>query len=291
MVDFVRHNRVVLTCTFLLLTSLLLASLSGGRPSQRDPVAALVLDITSPFARLLTDAAAQLRATWESYVDLTGVAQENRLLRARLRAAEAGAVELAEARQEVRRLQKLLGLRRAVRGRTHAARVIARAPSPWFGGVIVDIGSRDGVRPGTAVVAPEGVVGQIAATGRRSALVLLLTDPRSGVDALVQRTRARGIVRGNGRGGSILRYVEEEDGVRPGDVVITSGLDGIFPKGLLIGTVTAVTREEQGLLVAAQVKPAANLQRLEEVLVVAQPPAETVAMTPPSGVHAPQRAD
>jgi rod shape-determining protein MreC len=119
-----------------------------------------------------------------------------------------------------------------------------------------------------AVLAPQGVVGQIADVSRAAARVVLVTDHNSGVDAIVQRSRARGIVQGGTDGSCYMNYLSRDADVVVGDRVLTSGLDGIFPKGVVIGEVSDVSRRHRGLLQTAAVRPSVALDRLEEVLVV-----------------------
>jgi len=118
------------------------------------------------------------------------------------------------------------------------------------------------------VVTPLGVVGQVVSVTGRTAKVLLLTDPSSGIDVLVQRTRARGIVSGSLDYGTILKYVKRSEDVQEGDRLITSGIDGVFPKGLLVGTVTKARKQQLGLFQLIEVTPAVLASRTEEVLVV-----------------------
>jgi rod shape-determining protein MreC len=138
-----------------------------------------------------------------------------------------------------------------------------------FESLVLDKGARHGIEPGMPVLAPEGIVGVIAATSAHAARVLLLTDPNSGVDVLVQRTRVRGIVSGRLEQAAILKYVGRAEDVRAGDRIVTSGLDGVFPKGMPVGRVTRVSRDDPGLFLYAEVAPAADTTRLEEVLVAA----------------------
>jgi rod shape-determining protein MreC len=119
-----------------------------------------------------------------------------------------------------------------------------------------------------AVVSPLGVIGQVVAVTSRSAKVLLLTDPNSGVDAFVQRSRARGIVSGSLDYGPIMKYVKRSEDVKEGDRLITSGLDGVFPKGLLVGTITKVNKKNFGLFQYVEVALAVDPSEIEEVLVV-----------------------
>jgi rod shape-determining protein MreC len=119
-----------------------------------------------------------------------------------------------------------------------------------------------------AVVTPIGLLGRVVSVTARTAKVLLLTDPNSGVDVLVQRTRARGIVSGSLESGTILKYVKRTEDIQEGDRLITSGVDGVFPKGLWVGTVVKVRKQSLGLFQHVEVLPAVNFARAEEVLVV-----------------------
>ena len=148
------------------------------------------------------------------------------------------------------------------------ASIIANSGSSWFKSCLLDKGSADGVRKGMAVVTPLGVVGQVVAVTARTAKVLLLADPNSGVDVLVQRTRARGIVSGSLDNGTILKYVKRSEDIQEGDRLVTSGFDGVFPKGMVVGTVIKVRKQTLGLFQHIEVMPAVNLARTEEVLIV-----------------------
>ncbi len=148
-----------------------------------------------------------------------------------------------------------------------AAEIIARDPSPWFGTLVINKGEAQGVTKHMGVLSPYGVVGQTIDASAHSARVLVLTDHNSGVDAVVQRSRARGIVQGALDGTCVMKYLKRGEDVEVGDRVVTSGLDGIFPKGVLIGTVTHVSRGNRGLLQVAEIKPSAPLEQIEEVVV------------------------
>jgi rod shape-determining protein MreC len=124
------------------------------------------------------------------------------------------------------------------------------------------------VRKGMAVVTPLGAVGQVVAVTARTAKVLLLADPNNGVDVLVQRTRTRGIVSGSLDNGTILKYVKRSEDIQEGDRLVTSGFDGVFPKGIVVGTVIKVRKQTLGLFQHIEVMPAVNLARTEEVLIV-----------------------
>ena len=271
MLEFVRRNRVVVTSGSLLLISLLLLS-AGSRERRRgDPVAAVVLDGMRPLQATVAAGLDALAAVWRGYITLVGVKQENERLRVRILELEQQAIRVAEVEETDKRLADLLSFRSALEGDTVAAQIIGRDPLPWFGTVAINKGEADGVRKNMAVLSPFGVVGQTMTTGAHSARVLLLTDHNSGIDAVVQRSRARGIVAGALDGGCVMKYVKREEDVEVGDRIVTSGLDGIFPRGVIIGEVTHVTRGNRGLLQVADVKPVTPLDRIEEVLVVLGP--------------------
>ncbi len=268
MLEFVRRNRVVLTSGSLLLISLLLLS-AGSRARRRtDPMASIVLEGMRPLQDAVASGLGVLADWWRTYIALIGVKQENDRMRRRILDLEQQAVRLAEVEQTDKRLGALLDFRFALEGDVRAARIIGRDPLPWFGTLIINQGEADGVHKTMAVISPFGVVGQTMTTSAHSARVLLITDHNSGVDAVVQRSRARGIVEGALDGGCVMKYLKRGEDVDVGDRVVTSGLDGIFPKGILIGDVIHVTRGNRGLLQVADVKPSVPLDRIEEVLVV-----------------------
>jgi rod shape-determining protein MreC len=162
----------------------------------------------------------------------------------------------------------LLALQEHLGGTAVAARVIGRSTVAWVQTLILDKGERHGVTKGMAVLAPEGVVGRVMAAGPHTARVLLISDPNSGIDGLVQRTRVRGIASGTIDGGCVLKYVQRGDEVQIGDQVVTSGLDGTFPKGHPIGTVVRVGTKGSGMFQDVEVMLSAELSKVEEVLVV-----------------------
>ena len=158
--------------------------------------------------------------------------QEREWLRRRVRELEGQVERAATIESQNARLQALLDLREGMPGQSVAARITGVDASGLFRTATLNKGERDGVQKGMAVVAPAGVVGKVVSTSPNAARVLLLEDPSSGVDALVQRSRARGIVEGSLSGGCQLKYVKHREDLRVGDLVATSGLDGIFPKGV-----------------------------------------------------------
>jgi rod shape-determining protein MreC len=182
-----------------------------------------------------------------------------------LRARVAG---LEEARLENRRLRELLRLPQARDTESMAARVIGRPTNSWEGVITIDRGSADGVAIGMPVIGPQGLLGQTIQVAGNSAKVRLISDQRSGVAALIQRSRVEGVLKGGIDGSVSLDFVSRETTVKAGDVVITSGEGGVFPKGVVIGEVAKVDRQGDSLFQVIAVTPASDLRRLEEVIIL-----------------------
>ena len=191
---------------------------------------------------------------------------ENRRLRDTLLHERHAAVQADELALEAARLRRLLRLTETLDRPTRVARVIGREATPWFRTLLVDLGRSSGVPEGAAVVVEQGMVGQILEAGPAAARILLLTDPRFRVGALVQRSRAQGIALGTVGGRCYLAYITSEEAVRAGDVVLTSGVGGLIPKGLVLGTVVRVDRDPSGLYWQAQMQPSVDPTQVEEVV-------------------------
>jgi rod shape-determining protein MreC len=267
MVDFLRRNRVLVASLFCLaLAAVLVASTATGR-GRTDRFGRLMLDAMAPFQRVGTEVANGVGDLWREATALFRRRAELDALEARLVELEEQAVRLGELEGENVRLRDLLGFRERLAGEVLTAAVIGRDATGLARTLTIDRGERDGVVKGAAVLAPAGVVGQVFLASATAARVLLITDHNSGLDAVVQRTRARGIVEGTANDGCGLKFVKRTEDLQPGDVVVTSGIDGIFPRGLPIGRLTAVDKRGQGLFQYASVEPFVDFDRLEEVLV------------------------
>lgn len=193
--------------------------------------------------------------------------KQNAELRARV-------AELEEARLENARLRALIGMTQRGKLKALGAGVIGRPTGTWEGFITIDRGKADGVEPGMAVTGASGLLGRTTDVTAHTARVQLITDQRSGVAAMVQSSRAPGIVSGSLEGNLRMNYVSRETTVRPGDVVVTSGLGGVYPKGLLIGDVVKVHKDPGELYQAIDIRPTAHISGIEEVLVLlTKPPA------------------
>jgi len=180
---------------------------------------------------------------------------------------------LEEARLENIRLKKLAGFTQASNTKSVGARVIGRPTNQWEGVITIDRGTADGIAAGMPVVGAQGLLGQTVGVTKHAAKVRLITDPQSGVASMIQSTRAEGVVRGSIEGKLTLDFVSAETTVRAGDVVISSGMGGVYPKGLIVGEVTRVRSAPSALYQDIEVTPSGRLTGLEEVLVLVSVPA------------------
>jgi rod shape-determining protein MreC len=229
------------------------------------------ITLIAPFQQASTTICRTAKNAWRHYFFLVHAAMENDSLKKQLGAARNRIDQCRETELALERLRKLLDFKAARGEKIATAEVVARDPSPWFKSLIINKGSKDGIRKGFPVVVPEGIVGQIVEVSDFYAKVLLLIDRNSAADGLVQRTRARGIVKGSSAEHCFFDYVLRKSDVRPGDRVISSGLDGVYPKGLNIGKVTDVSPgHEASIFQNVGVKPDVNFEKIEEVLVILQ---------------------
>jgi rod shape-determining protein MreC len=274
MFGFLRKNQVPLSCCFCLLLSIYILSAAARGQLKNEPLGAVLMWIMRPLQIAAHGTVNWITGLRENYDTLASFRTENERLRRRIEQLEIERQKLLEAQATNIRLQQLLGFRSQLSGAAITASIIANSASTWFKSCVLDKGSADGVRKGMAVVTPLGVVGQVVAVTPRTAKVLLLTDANSGIDVLVQRTRARGIVSGSLENGIVLKYVKRSEDIQEGDRLITSGTDGVFPKGMMVGTVIRVKKQQIGLFQAIEVLPAVQSTRVEDVLVVAAARAE-----------------
>jgi rod shape-determining protein MreC len=214
---------------------------------------------------------------WHNYFYLRGVRQENRDLKLQIERLRIEQVRLNEDAEQARRLQALLGFKEQFISKTLAAQVIGSSGSEQSRSIYIDKGTHDGIRPDMAVITAEGVVGKVLRAFKTTSQVLLMNDQTSGVGSILEKSRLQGVLRGTPVGEVVLEKVMSDETVQPGERVVTSGGDQIFPKGLPVGTVTKVSPGPE-LFLNIRVKPAADLSRLEEVLVITQQEEKQPAM-------------
>jgi rod shape-determining protein MreC len=268
MLAFLRKNQVPLSSFCCLLLSIYILNAAARGQLKNEPLSAVLMWILRPLQIASQGTANWVKGFQENYDTLAGFRSENERLRKRIQSLEIERQRLLEAEATNRGLKQLLDFRSHLTGAAITATIIANSATSWFQSCTIDKGSADGVQKGMAVVTPLGVVGQVVSATARTAKVLLLTDPNSGIDVLVQRTRSRGIVSGSLENGTVLKYVKRSEDIQAGDRLITSGLDGVFPKGMMVGAVIAVRKQHLGLFQFIEVLPSVQSARVEEVFVV-----------------------
>jgi rod shape-determining protein MreC len=276
--DFLFRRYAIPTVVILLLLSaLILISL---RVKERKGVAffdGLLMEISSPFQKASTFAIKKVRGVFQEYLFLVHLQRENERLKKKMADLQRENDQMREMVLSHERLRKLLQFRETLSSTLVAAEVVGRDPSSWFKSVTINKGEKDGVRKGMAVISPEGVIGQILKTTPSHSVVLLVTDYNSAIDSIIQRTRAKAIVEGGGENRCQLKYLLRTEDVVAGDRVVTSGLGGNFPKGLMIGEIRKVDKKGHGIFQYAELVPSVDFTRLEEVLIIKEsppPPAE-----------------
>jgi rod shape-determining protein MreC len=267
---------VLVTTTGLLLISLSLLMVNTRGQRRVDPLGVVFLEAVTPVANLSGSMTTRLGDAWRAYIDLVGVREEREWLRERVRDLERTIDANLQIRRENERLNALLDLREALGGMPIAARVTGIGASPLFHTATLDRGTSQGILEGMAVLAEDGVVGRVVATSPNASRVLLLEDPASGVEAIVQRSRARGILEGGSDGRFHLKYIKPDEELRIGDSVVTSGFDQIFPRGIALGRIVALRAPPNGLFQTAEVLPAVDFGKLAEVLVLEAPKRDAV---------------
>jgi rod shape-determining protein MreC len=268
---FSRHKNAVVLAT-LLLAQLLALAVQVKRQTAEGPVRLIRLvtvSVYAPFERLAIYSGEGLRGAWADYLDLRNVRRENQRLK-----AEADQMRLEHAREEedarqARRIRALLGFKEQWIDTTVAAQVIGTSGSESSRLLYLDKGSKDGIKPDMPVITPDGVAGKVLTVYGDTAQVLLINDPTSGVGALLVSSRLQGVAKGTSNGELQLNYIMGDETVQTGEKLVTSGGDRVFPKGLPLGTVTKVSMG-RNLFLDIKIKPAVDLNRLEEVLVITQ---------------------
>jgi rod shape-determining protein MreC len=238
----------------------------------------IVLTVVSPFQRLVTAVIDGTSNVFHSYVDLRGVRDENRDLRERVRSLELALAERQHLAAQAARLREVLELSKLLPYESIVAELVAGEGASFARTVTVNKGSHAGVRLNMPVICPSGVVGRVIAIGPSAAKVQLIVDSRAGVGALIERSRTLGVIEGIGdrdtpAGELPMRFVPAMADVAVGDTVVTSGLDQIYPRGLVVGRVSHVG-EASGLVREVFVVPATRFHELENVLLLKVPPSD-----------------
>ena len=263
------------------LGQILLISAQVNTKSGVPVIERVTFGIFSEVQRGLSGGFSGIHNLWSGYIGLRHLKVENDALKRELSSAQVAVQEQRALADRTRGLERLLELREHLELKTVAAEIIGAAAAPDFRTLTIDRGTRDGVRADMSVIAPAGVVGRLVVPSLRSAKVQLLIDRNAAAGAIIERTRAQGVVVGSGDDRLRLDYVSEVFDVVAGDVVMTSGIDGIYPKGFIIGRIESVERAG-GAYKRILIKPAVDFSALEEVLVVLTPTPARAASEGPS---------
>jgi rod shape-determining protein MreC len=268
MIELLKRFRLLFTALLFLLPAFLVLTLQVPEERRASLAERVLLQLSLPLQQRAQRALLWVRGVVEQYVFLIRVHQENQDLKRTVSALREENNRLKEALLTEERLEKLSYLQSQYSSVSRVAQIFARDPSSWFKTVLVNKGEKDGVAKDMAVVTSEGVVGRVIEVSLHTAKVLLITDPNSAMDVIVQRSRTQGIMEGKVEEVCVLKYVQKNEDVQVGDKLITSGLGGIFPKGLMTGTVTKVERKRPGIFQYIEVTPSVDFSRLEEVLIL-----------------------
>jgi rod shape-determining protein MreC len=254
----------------LLLSSLILVSWRVKQQKGVEFFDVLLMECCSPMQKAATFVTKNIREVFRGYLILVHLQKENIILKKRIAVLQKERHQMEEVTLANERLKELLHFRENFPPSMITAEVIGRDPTSWFKSVTINKGEKDGIRKGMAVIIPEGVVGQILKVTPHYATVLLVTDYNSAIDSLVQRTRAKAIVEGTGENRCRLKYLLRTETLTVGDVVITSGLIGNFPKGLKIGEIRKVDKKGYGIFQYAELVPGVDLTKVEEVFIITE---------------------
>lgn len=268
MLSFFLRFRQSILLFILLVTSLILMTSHANQGAGFQAITSGLFEVTAAMESWLSSLIKGVGNLYHGHIHLVGVEKENRVFREQIAVFHDQLNRLREIEIENNRLKELLKFQESVPYTMVTGRVVGKSDNSWSRTLILNAGSRSGVAKGMAVIRPEGVVGKVLSVSPHYSLVQLLIDGNSAIPGLVQRTRAQGIVEGKITNLCRIKYLDRLADVRMGDLVLSSGLGGVYPKGLVIGTVTSVQKKSYGLFQDVLVSPAVDFSRLEEAFVV-----------------------
>ena len=260
--------RTIWLWVFIIGAVLFLLSSNSDLGPTWNPAEQFVIEITAPFQKLIKQTTKSTEELWLNYFRLVEVHQENTQLKNEIHALKMANSRYRELLATQERLEELLQFKQTINRPVLAAQVIGRDPTGWFKSVIIDKGKWAGLRLDMPVVNAFGVVGRVVSVSSNYAKVLLIIDQNSAVDCLVQRSRDRGMLKGLMSEICKLDYVAKSNDITVGDIVVTSGLGGVFPKGLPVGRILDVKEISGELFKDIKIRTAVDFSKLEEVLVI-----------------------
>jgi len=260
--------RTIWLWVFIIGAVLFLLSSNSDLGPTWNPAEQFVIEITAPFQKLIKQTTKSTEELWLNYFRLVDVHHENTQLKNEVHALKMANSRYRELLATQERLEELLQFKQTINRPVLAAQVIGRDPTGWFKSVIIDKGKWAGLRLDMPVVNAFGVVGRVVSVSSNYAKVLLIIDQNSAVDCLVQRSRDRGMLKGLMSEICKLDYMAKSNDITVGDIVVTSGLGGVFPKGLPVGRILDVKEISGELFKDIKIRTAVDFSKLEEVLVI-----------------------
>ena len=266
-------RRILIAAALLLIVFLSVYSWNQGTHVLDDLATNICLEVGGAALRPVRSVEDSVSNLWSHYFDLVGVREENGQLKARIQLLEQKLAEHAEDLAELARLRTLMDLPKDTNWRTFGARVLAGriGPNAVQESITIGRGYTNGGRPGTPLITNKGLVGRVLKASAHTSTVLLLSDSGSRISVLAQNSRARGILRGQGNGKALeMEYVSRDSVVAPGDILVTSGLDGMYPKGIPVARVLSVAPSDYTEFLAIAAESLVDTQHLEEVILLEQ---------------------
>lgn len=265
---FFRNYKTIIFIVVILAAALIVLSFNFKQESNTGFMRKVVLELAAPLQNALNTSLKSVVDAWSRYIALVGLEQENKNLQKKINDLRFQLILYQEGYLEAQRLRNLLAVKDNYNFNFVAARVIGREQVALSKTILINKGTVQGLNVGMPVLAGPGVIGRITAASWHTSKILLLIDESSNIDAFVQRNRTQGIIRGAGSRGCVMKYISKTQDVKEGDTIISSGIGGVFPKGLMIGLVSHVDKQEAGLFLKINVTPFIDFTKLEEVLVM-----------------------
>jgi rod shape-determining protein MreC len=265
---FLRKYKTIIFIAALLVVALSMIFYNLKYGTDKSFLRKIVLEAIAPVQKALSFSIASVKDDWSRYIFLVGIVDENKKLKKEIEELKAVLISYQESYQEAQRLRKLLSLSDDYKYQFISARVIGREQAALSRVILINKGSSDGLKSGMPVVAPPGLIGRLVDVSWHVSRVLLFIDENSNIDAIVQRNRTQGIISGAGSRGLIFKYISKTQDVKEGDVIVSAGMGGVFPKGMLIGQVIHVDKQDASLFLKINVAPFADFSKLEEILIL-----------------------
>ena len=272
---FLKYRKIFFLAALLLL-SLTLYALKVEKKKEYNLFDRFVLTVFSPPLRITSLFFVKTNMLFKKYVFLINLEEENTLLKEKIKKLNLESQLLNTRETENKRLRKLLSFKKKYSYKIIPSEIIARDPSSWFKTIMIDKGSNSGIIPGSGVVTPNGVVGRVISVSESSSKILLIIDANSSFDALVKRTRARGVVEGSIENLCKLNYVLKTEDIRIGDTIVSSGLHKQIPEGVTFGKVLNITKDKKGFFQDVEIKPSVDFSKLNEVLIAIEKQEQTI---------------